>query len=175
MRPTLYFELGSPYAYLAVARAGDRFELEPVLLGALFALRGHGSWAQTDARAERMAEVEARAARYGLPSVVWPAGWPVNGLAAMRAATWAKAQGAVEPFARAVYAREFGAGADISDRRLLEECLRDAGVDPDVPPEMKLVLRDATQAAWDAGVRGVPTARAGDALFYGDDHLDGSV
>ena len=39
-------------------------------------------------------------------------------------------------------------------------------------PEVKQRLKDATQAAWDAGVRGVPTVRAGDRLFYGDDRLD---
>ena len=91
---TLYFDLGSPYAYLALERAGSVLgqapELEPVLLGAIFRWRGRGSWARTDQRSVGMTEVERRARRYGLPSLVWPPAWPTDGLAAMRAATWAR-------------------------------------------------------------------------------------
>jgi|tagenome__1003787_1003787.scaffolds.fasta_scaffold17790688_2 2-hydroxychromene-2-carboxylate isomerase len=51
----LYFDLGSPYAYLAVLPAevvlGRPPDLEPVLLGAIFGLRGHRSWSQTAERA----------------------------------------------------------------------------------------------------------------------------
>ena len=46
--PLLFYDLGSPYAYLAVERAervlGAPPELRPVLLGAIFAARGSGSW-----------------------------------------------------------------------------------------------------------------------------------
>jgi 2-hydroxychromene-2-carboxylate isomerase len=94
----LYYDLGSPYAYLAVQHAerviGSAPELRPVLLGAIFAARGHGSWAHTDTRAESVAEVERRAAAYGLPPVRWPAGWPPNTLQAMRAAVGAGRAGA---------------------------------------------------------------------------------
>ena len=61
----LYIDLVSPYAYLAVERAAKVLpqapELEPILLGAIFKLRGSGSWAHTPSRALRMAEVQARA------------------------------------------------------------------------------------------------------------------
>jgi 2-hydroxychromene-2-carboxylate isomerase len=33
-------------------------------------------------------------------------------------------------------------------------------------------MRAASEAAWAAGVGGVPTVRVGDALFYGDDQLE---
>src|SRR5690242_258186 len=95
----LYFDLGSPYAYLAVARAEDalgvRPVLRPVLLGAIFRARGFGSWAQTAQREQRVAEIEARAKRYGLPPMRWPHGWPLDGLTAMRACVWADEQGAL--------------------------------------------------------------------------------
>jgi 2-hydroxychromene-2-carboxylate isomerase len=81
---SLYFDLGSPYAYLAVARAeavfGRQPDLEPVLLGAIFRLRGSGSWSQTSERATGIAEVQRRALAYGLPAVAWPDGWPLDGL-----------------------------------------------------------------------------------------------
>src|SRR5436305_4596741 len=122
--PVLYFDLASPYAYPAVARAqsvlGSAVELEPVLLGAIFAWRGHGSWAHTDHRAAGMEDVEQRARSYGLPAIVWPPDWPANSLAAGRAATWAKRQGRVAEFASAVYRHQFTAGADIADLTVLE-------------------------------------------------------
>ena len=134
-RPRLYFDLGSPYAYLAVARAeavlGTAPELEPILLGAIFPLRGSGSWSQTDEREGRMADIESRAQRYGLPPIVWPAGWPVNGLAAMRAATWAKRQGRTHEFALAVFDQEFVHGRDISEPATLRGAALEAGLDPE--------------------------------------------
>ena len=86
----LFYDLGSPYGYLAAARIegllGRAVEFRPILLGGIFQQRGWGSWAQTDARAEGIGEVETRAARYGLPPIVWPDPWPGNGLFVMRAA-----------------------------------------------------------------------------------------
>jgi 2-hydroxychromene-2-carboxylate isomerase len=180
--PILYFDLGSPYAHLALARAsavlGREPELAPVLLGAIFAARGFGSWSATPARDGRVAEVEARAARYGLAPLRWPAAWPAEGLSAMRCATWAAQQGAAAAFARAVFDREFGDGADISDVAVLSECALAAGLDGDAmlaaiaTPAVKDELRRATDDAWRRGVRGVPSVRVGDAIFYGDDQLE---
>jgi 2-hydroxychromene-2-carboxylate isomerase len=185
MVPTLYFDLGSPYAYLAVERAGTVLGaepvLEPILLGAIFRLRGSGSWAQGPEREPRVADIEARAASYGLPALRWPEAWPANGLSAMRAATWAKQEGRLAPFTRAVFRRQFVDGADIADIGLLRDCARAAGLDPDRMVEaitsepVKLALRAATDAAWAAGVRGIPTLRIGDQLFYGDDRLEAAA
>jgi 2-hydroxychromene-2-carboxylate isomerase len=120
-RPRIYFDLGSPYAYLAVERASAVLartpDLVPVLLGAIFQWRGSGSSAMTSQRADRVRELERRARNYGLPPVVWPKEWPANGLAAMRAATWARRNRRGTEFASSVYRQQFGAGADISDTR----------------------------------------------------------
>jgi 2-hydroxychromene-2-carboxylate isomerase len=179
--PVLSFDLGSPYAYLAVARAesvlGRSPVLEPVLLGAIFRLRGHGSWAHTAQREAQMAEVATRARRYGLPDVVWPPGWPADDLAAMRAAAWAQRCGRVDAFARAAFAAQFARGADLTDHQVLAACAQTAGLDGDrvspaiADPAVKQALRESTEAAWAAGVRGVPTLRIGTRLFYGDDQL----
>lgn len=180
--PVLFFDLGSPYAYLAVERAstvlGLEPELEPVLLGGIFAQRGYGSWSATGVREVRIAEIEARASRYGLPPLRWPEAWPADGLMAMRGATWAKQEGAVDEFARAVFRREFADGGDISDPGVLAAAAADAGLDAGemlraaVTPTIKTALREVTQRAWDRGVRGVPSLLVGDAVFYGDDQLE---
>ena len=59
---SFYYDLGSPYAYLAAERIHSVFEeagapapvWKPVLLGGLFARFDRGSWARTDAREEGM-------------------------------------------------------------------------------------------------------------------------
>jgi 2-hydroxychromene-2-carboxylate isomerase len=183
--PTLYIDMASPYAYLAAARAGSLFrcpfELQPVLLGAIFKLRGWGSWAHTERRAAGIAEIEARAERYGLSPVVWPDEWPANALAADRAAIWAKQQGVGEPFALALYRRQFAAGADISRPEVLAAAAADAGLDPVTlldaiqRTELKDALRLATDEAWELGVRGVPTATVDGSIFYGDDELEAAA
>jgi 2-hydroxychromene-2-carboxylate isomerase len=180
MRPVLYFDLGSPYAYLAVARAERVFarpvELEPVLLGAIFRKRGRGSWSQTADHAAQIAEVERRAAAYGLPAVAWPPGWPPDGLAMMRAATWSKREGRVDAFARAVYEREFARGEDVSGVDALAaiaDAVGLAGLREAIDrPDIEAALREATDRAWDAGVRGVPSIVVGDHVLYGDDQLE---
>jgi 2-hydroxychromene-2-carboxylate isomerase len=177
----MYFDLGSPYAHLALSRApavlGEEPLLQPVLLGAIFARRGFGSWSATPAREGRIAELEARAERYGLP-LRWPTVWPADGLKAMRAATWAKQEGRGAAFAKATFAAHFVAGADIADVEVLAECAREAGLDAGMLPKaledaaVKQELREATDAAWEAGVRGVPSMRIGEAIFFGDDQLE---
>lgn len=178
----LYFDLGSPYAYLACSRAanilGATPELEPVLLGAIFRMRGHGSWASTAEREARMSEVEQRARRYGLPSLRWPADWPGDGLAAMRAATWAKREGRLPAFVRAAFHAEFAQGASIADMGVLAACAQEAGLEAAAleraiaSPDIKDELRRATEAAWAIGVRGIPTLRVAERLYYGDDRLE---
>jgi 2-hydroxychromene-2-carboxylate isomerase len=181
-RPVLWFDLGSPWAYLAVERApralGVEPEWRPVLLGGLFRRFDRDSWARTSARAEGMAEVERRAREYGLPPVRWPEPWPGNGLGAMRAATVAAAEGAVRPFALAAYRLAFVEGRDLSDLEAVLLAAARAGLDPErvragvADPEVKARLRAETDAAGDRGVFGVPTVAVGDALFWGDDRLE---
>ena len=62
-----------------------------------------------------MAEVERRAAAYGLPPIAWPDPWPGNTLAAMRAATFAKQTGRTVSFALAAFRQAFAAGRDLTD------------------------------------------------------------
>jgi 2-hydroxychromene-2-carboxylate isomerase len=181
-RPVSYFDLVSPYAYLAVARAarvlGQAFELEPIPLGAIFKLRGSGSWAHTSTQAMRVAQIEARAAHYGLPRIVWPPTWPSNALSGMRAATWAKAKGRLAEFTSAVYAAEFGRGQDPADLGVLARCAEEACLDGNElteateHPAIKDQLRAATTTAWTAGVSRVPTLIASGVVYYGDDQLE---
>lgn len=184
-----YFDLGSPYAYLSAERIDGAFEdagLEPpawrpVLLGGLFKRFGRGSWALTEARDEGMAEIEERAARYGLPPVSWPHPWPDSYLLSMRVATAAALEDRTKEFALAAFRQAFVYGRDLANRETLRLAATDCGLDPDQlmiasgDVNVKMSLRASTDMAGDRGVTGVPTVAIGDTLFWGDDQLDAAI
>ncbi|HUB36035.1 MAG TPA: 2-hydroxychromene-2-carboxylate isomerase [Solirubrobacteraceae bacterium] len=183
-RATFYFDLGSPYAYLAAERLEDVLpepvSWQPVSLGALFKLNGRSSWAlgEPERRQAGMAEVERRAAMYGLPAVRWPDPWPGNYLMAMRAATYAHRAGRGREFVRSAFHRAFQEGNDLSLPANVLQSAANAGLDParteaaTEDPAIKLALREATDAAHARGVYGVPTLATEADLFWGDDRLE---
>ena len=126
-KSTFYFDLGSPYAYLSAERIDACFEgagLEPpvwrpVLLGGLFKRFGRSSWALTESREEGMAEIEERAADYGLPPVRWPHPWPDSYLLSMRVATAASLEEQTREFALAAFHQAFVLGRDLANRETL--------------------------------------------------------
>jgi len=178
-----YFDLGSPYAYLAAERIHEvlpePIRWQPVSLGGIFKLTGRSSWSLGDPerRQSGMAEVERRALSYGLPPVRWPEPWPGNYLAAMRAATFADTKGVGRKFALQAFRSAFRQGHDLSVPERVFEAARDAGLDPREveaatrDPQIKLALRETTDAAHELGVFGVPTIAVGEELFWGDDRL----
>jgi 2-hydroxychromene-2-carboxylate isomerase len=180
---TFYFDLGSPFAYLAAERLhevlGEPIEWQPVSLGALFKLAGRSSWSLGDPERRRagIAEVERRARLYGLPSVRWPDPWPGSYLTAMRAAIFAERMGRGREFAMHAFRGAFQQGRDLGIPEQVLRAARDAGLDPREvevaiqEPQVKLALRDATDAAHGLGVFGVPTIAVAGELFWGDDRL----
>lgn len=151
---------------------------QPILLGGIWKETGGRSWATTEKRDEGMAEIERRAAEYGLMPVRWPEGWPNNTLQAMRAAIFAQRTGRAVAFSLAAFRQAFAAGKDLSviDNVLIAAAaceLHPGAVLKGI--EMRSTkdrLREATRQAYDRGVRGVPTIVVGDKLFWGDDRLE---
>ncbi len=184
-RATFYFDLGSPYAYLAAERiVSDDVLPEPVAwqplsLGALFKLAGRSSWSLGDPgrRREGMAEVERRAALYDLAPVRWPEPWPSNYLFAMRACTYAFQVGQGIEFSLRAFRAAFQHGHDLGVPERVLALAGEAGLDPRAvedatqDPQVKLALRAATQDAHELGVFGVPTLAVGEELFWGEDRL----
>jgi 2-hydroxychromene-2-carboxylate isomerase len=182
----LFFDVGSPYAWLAAERVESLLgpvAWRPVLLGGIFAAVGRASWAQTDARGAGIAEIERRAADRGLPPVAWPERWPNDGLRAMRAAAWADRistpeHDAVRAFALAALRTHFVDGLPLDDEAHLRAALTAAGLDADEglaatdDPSVQAHLRTATEDAVARGVIGVPTLAFDDRLVWGDDGLD---
>jgi 2-hydroxychromene-2-carboxylate isomerase len=188
-RPTFYYDLASPYAYLAAERVNGLFaesgavapEWQPILLGGLFKRFDRESWGIGPGREEGMRECERRAAAYGLAPIRWPDPWPGNSLAAMRAATFAKELGKTVSFSLAAFRQAFAAGRDLTER----ENVAIAGAAAEIHPRALLAaldrdsvkgrLRDATDRAGDLGVRGVPSLAIGAEVYWGDDRLADAV
>ena len=184
---TFYFDVGSPYAYLAAERVANLFpepvRWQPVLLGGLFKLTGRSSWALGDYRRRQagMAEIERRARGYGLPPIRWPDPWPADYLAAMRVVTWAFQVGKGHEVATRLFRDGFQRGEELSieahvlagafaaglDRGDAREAMRDSAI--------KARLREATEAAYAHGVFGVPTVDVAGELFWGDDRLEAAA
>ncbi len=181
--PVFYFDLGSPYAYLAAERIGTLIpgaRWQPILLGGLFRANGRRSWAvdEPDKRRRGMTEVERRAHERGLAPLRWPDPWPGDGLLAMRAATYAQRRERGREFALAAFRQAFVAGQDLSQPERVLAAGEEAGLDHDDltvalnSPEVKQALRAATDEAHALGVIGVPTAAVAGQLFWGDDRLE---
>jgi len=188
-RASFYFDLGSPYAYLTGERISGLFaeagleqpEWQPILLGGLFKRFGRDSWANGPGREEGIAEVERRAAAYGLPPLAWPDPWPGNTLLAMRAATFAKQTGRTVSFALAAFRQAFAAGLDLSDPDSVLIAAAACELHPNAvtraveTESVKGALREATDRAAEQGVTGVPSLVLGREVFWGDDRLAEAV
>jgi 2-hydroxychromene-2-carboxylate isomerase len=188
-RATFYFDLGSPYAYLTAERISGLFteagieqpEWQPVDLRELLAMIGRDSWAKGAERAEHVAEIERRAAAYGLPPIVWPDPWPAERLFAMRVAIFAKQTGRTVSYALAAFRQAFAAGRSLSD----PENVLIAAAACELHPKALLkaaetrsvqeALREATERAFELGVPGIPALVVDGEVFWGDDRLEDAV
>jgi 2-hydroxychromene-2-carboxylate isomerase len=188
-RATFYFDLGSPYAYLTAERISGLFtdaeleqpEWQPILLGGLFQRFGRDSWGNGPEREDGMAEVERRAAEYGLARLAWPEPWPGNMLFAMRVATFAKQTGRTVSFALAAFRQQFAGGRDLSEHDNVLIAAAACELHPNAVTKaastegVKTALREATDQAAERGVIGVPSLVVGEEVFWGDDRLEEAV
>jgi 2-hydroxychromene-2-carboxylate isomerase len=169
-RVSFYFDLASPWTYLAAERV-DRLFAEvhwrPAMADALPMDRG--------AEEERDAADE-RAALLRMP-LVWPEAWPIAGLSAMRVATLAAERGRAAAFVLATSRLAFCGGFDVDDPEILaeaaavaglglEECLQAAGdVRRDGPTEhaaLRLLSR---------GADALPVIVVGRSLYCGEHRI----
>ena len=181
-RPTFYYDLGSPYAYLVAERIHhvlpEQPVWQPILLGGIWKVTGGRSWATTDQRDEGMAEVERRARAYALQPIRWPDPWPTNTLHAMRTAIFAQQAGRAVAFSLAAFRQAFAGGRDLADIDNVLIAAAACELHPNAilkaieTRSVKDRLRAATEEAIDRGVTGVPTVAVRDELLSGDDRLE---
>ena len=189
-RASFYYDFNSPYSYLAAERIAPVFaeagaeqpEWVPISFGHLLRTTGRRPWSipPEGPDPEHLAEVQRRADERGLPEVVYAKGWPVDNysLLAPRAATFAKQSGKAVSFSQAAFRQHFAGGRDLSDidNVLIAAAaceLHPKAVIKGIETEaVKTQLREATEAAIEKGVEGIPTVDVGGELFWGDDQLE---
>jgi 2-hydroxychromene-2-carboxylate isomerase len=189
-RLNFWFEFASTYSYPAAMRIealagtkGVAIRWRPFLLGPLFAAQGwrdspfniypvKGRYMWRDL--ERICEA------LELP-LKRPDPFPQSSLLAARVAL-ALPERLAAPFARAVYAAEFGQGRSISDRAFIGGLIAKLGEDERETlaraesPDNKAALKAACDEAATLGVPGAPAAVTEDGeVFWGNDRLEQAV
>jgi 2-hydroxychromene-2-carboxylate isomerase len=182
--PTFYYDLSSPYSYLAAARVDEvlpeRPEWRPIAFGVIVQRIGKVPWSFASDRRADFEEIARRASELGLPPVRYPEGWPVQtySIAALRAALAVEDQDERRAVTRELYRTAFVDGNHLADVEIVLESVARAGVDREAiaaaisSAEIKERLRAETDAALERGVTGVPTVAIGERLFWGDDRLE---
>jgi 2-hydroxychromene-2-carboxylate isomerase len=173
-RVSFYFDLLSPWTYLAAERVERQFvgvRWRPVVPDVL-------APEESDEDARRVVELRAEQLRMPL---VWPDTWPSAGRSAMRVASLAAERGRAAPFVLAASRLAFCGGYDLDDPEALAEAAAAAG----------LGLEESLKAAGDlrrdgplerAGLRllaqgadGLPVFVVGHVLFCGEGRLGEAV
>jgi 2-hydroxychromene-2-carboxylate isomerase len=142
-RVSFYFDLLSPWTYLAAERVERQFvgvRWRPVVPDVL-------APEESDEDARRVVELRAEQLRMPL---VWPDAWPSTGRSAMRIASLAAERGRAAPFVLAASRLAFCGGYDLDEPEALAEAAAAAG----------LGLEESLKAAGDLRRDG-PLERAG--------------
>jgi 2-hydroxychromene-2-carboxylate isomerase len=184
IEPVFYYDFNSPFAYIAAHRVDGvlpaRPRWQPIAFGFVLVAQQREPWSfDTETREPTMRDCERRAAALGLP-LTWPEGWPRENysLMALRAAVVAERRGRLREFSRAAFRWNFGEAGRLDDIDTIAGAAEEAGLDPDevrahiADDDVKQTVKDATDAAIELGVFGVPTVQVGDELFWGDDRLE---
>ncbi|HWK15929.1 MAG TPA: DsbA family protein [Solirubrobacteraceae bacterium] len=183
-RPVFYYDLSSPYAYLAAARVDELLpvspEWRPIAFGVIIRQTGKVPWSLQPDRNGDFEEIARRAAARGLPPVRYPEGWPVQtySIIALRAALFVSDQRERRALSRAMFRTAFVDGRHLADLDTVLQAAAGAGLDAEAVragmerQEIKDALRAETEAAVSRGVTGVPTVAVGEDLFWGDDRLE---
>lgn len=186
MNLTFWFDVHSPWCYLAAHRIGDiarRHGLDlawrplhlPRLLDAIGGIKpleatpARVAWFRQDIL--DWAEVQ------GLPLRYHP-GYPLRNSRALRACLCAADAGRGEAFARRVLRAYWAEEGDITDLDSLARWAEEAGAEPSLvraaamSEDFKLRIETNTEEAISRGVFGVPTVDTGSKLYFGNDRLD---
>lgn len=181
---TLYFDVISPFAYVAwhqlqplAQRHGRTLEPVPILFAAL--LETHGTKGPAEVPAKRsyvFKDAYRKAHAAGLPLVPPPA-HPFNPLLALRAAGLPMTQQQRTAFITALFARVWGGGSGVTAPAEVAAAATEAGLDGALvveraqSAEAKQALKDQTAQCLAAGCFGVPSMLADGELFWGVDAL----
>lgn len=182
---TLYFDLVSPYAWLALhaldaieQASGRAVIVTPVAFGAI--LKRHGQPAPVDVpgkRAHIWDDIRWRAAERGLP-FTGPPVHPFNPLHGLRLCLAVAEPALRARLARALADAAWAQGRDLQHAAVVLDVAGACGLSQAwaetqlADPGIKQALINTTERAADGGVFGVPTFVLDGRLFWGNDRIE---
>ena len=185
-----YYDLVSPYSYLAHTRLGKLCEehgaelvFKPMLLGAVHKAAGIQAPVETKSKSRYQWKDIHRWAEYYEVPLRFPNPFPFRTLKTMRAAMFCGEHRELENFTREVFAlywQEGGApkGLEVADEDdPIAEVARRIGADPEevlngaTASESKRALKVVTEEALERGVFGAPAFFVNGEMFWGNDRL----
>ncbi|MFO1120744.1 MAG: 2-hydroxychromene-2-carboxylate isomerase [Hyphomicrobiales bacterium] len=186
MTLTFWFDVHSPWAYLAAHRVGDLarrhghgLTWKPLHLPRL--LEATGGFKPLEAAPQRVAwfqqDIRDHAELLGLPLAYHPQ-YPLRNARALRACQFAADEGRGEAFACRVMRAYWSEAGNIEDLAELARWGEESGLDgvsvsdAAVSETYKQKVELNTEAARTRGIFGVPTIDTGAKLYFGNDRLD---
>ncbi len=189
-RVEFYYDLVSPYSYLAQTQLGRicsengaDLELKPMLLGAVHKASGNTAPVDIEMKGRyQIKDIHRWAEHYGA-ALDFPDPFPFRSLKTMRAAMFLKERGELEAFTWAAFRFYWEEGGspkgfeEADEDGPISEVARRIGADPQevldgaATPEAKDALKAATTEAVERGVFGAPAFFVGEEMFWGNDRL----
>ena len=181
-----YFDLGSPYSYLAYYRLlqiAEQQEIQivykPILLGGVFKATGNRSPIEIPVKgAYSILDMQRWAEYYQIPMQMNPH-FPMNTLTLMRILTGVQLLHLekFEQVLKLLFDAMFGTPQNLNEPNVLAEVLKPSGFS--VEDIMSMVQSDVvkqkliteTEQAIQRGIFGAPTFFVGDEMYWGQDRL----
>lgn len=189
MRLEFYFDISSPWTYLAFHNvqpfAEDmdiQIDWKPILVGGIFntinpsVYEGRANPVKVKAR-YHLKDMQDWARLAELKIVFPPRIFPINSVKAMRACIVLNEQNLLVPFAKNTFEAYWAHEKDIADEAVLADILDEIGADASAvleaikTPEIKEALKANTQEVMDRGGFGSPTMFLGEDMYFGNDRL----
>src|SRR4051794_36018564 len=176
VRAEFFFDLASPFTYLAAERVDRAFDAVTWTPASSLALRCREFPTDAGAVAPVMAAAAARAAALRLP-LEWPERWPMPVPAAMRVAHYAAHEGRGAAFVLAATRLAFAGGFDLDDLEILTEAAAAAGLPlDDCLRAAREERRDgameaASRRLLGAGADRLPALWTSRGVFWGEDRV----
>jgi 2-hydroxychromene-2-carboxylate isomerase len=170
-----FFDVASPYSYLAALQVGRLAKYAPVewrpfLIGGVFKLSGNTMPAANPAKGQYMFKDLQRLFAHLDTPYRFPGTFPINSLMAMRALTAAE-PAQVPALALKLFNAYWGEDRNIGDPEVLKELVGEELLARTTEEATKEKLKAATEEAAQRGAFGAPTFFIGDEMYFGEDRI----
>jgi 2-hydroxychromene-2-carboxylate isomerase len=179
-----YYDLSSPYSYLASTRIeeiceryGTELEWKPFLLGGAYKESGNRAPLEVpNKKAYMIKDLQDWGKYYGVP-FNFPKIFPLNSVKPMRGALVAKEKGKVAEYTHKLFTLYMVDGKDLNQDDVLRDAVSKLGMDADWfmrrigEQDIKDGLRKETDELVKRGGFGAPTFFIGERMFWGNDRL----